>query len=127
MEIWVTLKQVDLFTNIETLLADGIGHFHKGTLIYPEKENSKIYQKVHFMDDRVVMIRKSDYRSMVQLLNKRRGRARIVSQYGVMELDTELLSYVQSEEICVVEYKVYTGKDVVLHQKLEWKFSGIND
>lgn len=124
MMIHVLLTQYDLLEGTETVVAEGIGDLSGDTLVYREKAEPFYFHEVFFSDRRITLERKADIRSVTELVPMGKGRSTVYSPFGKMELTTVLNGWSREEDRWMAEYKVLSGDDTVLHQRLVWELKG---
>jgi uncharacterized beta-barrel protein YwiB (DUF1934 family) len=128
MQIHVKLTQFDITENQTAVLADGIADLTGNILRYAEKENPEVHHEIVFEETRIVLKRKADISSVTCLLPDRKGKSRVHSSYGIMELDAILQQYSREADRWTVQYQILDqeGK-AVTSQKLVWELKGVHE
>lgn len=119
MKVFVTLKAFDLIKGNEKILAEGPAILNDNTLLYKEPETNAKH-KITFQDD-IIIERKADVHSITRLEKNGQGSAIVESPYGVMTLEAECISLSKQNYCWLAEYRILSGNDVILHQRLEWR------
>ncbi|MCR5229719.1 MAG: DUF1934 domain-containing protein [Solobacterium sp.] len=127
MEINIKAMQFDLLENRFTLLAQGKGTLEGSTLIYRELADPAVRNEITFSDEGIILKRIADIRSTTVLKQGGRASASVRSPYGDMVLETELVGYRKDRGRWEAEYKIYSGPQLVTHQKFVWELSDIFD
>ncbi|MBE6121851.1 MAG: hypothetical protein E7190_03975 [Erysipelotrichaceae bacterium] len=124
MMIHVLLTQYDLLEGTGTVIAEGSGNLSGDTLIYREKAEPFYFHEVNFTDRKITLERKAEIRSVTELVPMGKGTSTVHSPFGKMELTTVLNGWSRQEDTWMVEYKVLSGDETVLHQRLVWELKG---
>ena len=119
MKTSVRLKQIDRFSGEEKILVQGQGLLNGNRLLYPESKDA--VQSVTFNDEEIILERKADVISRTELRKRGRGKSFIDSEFGRLELETELGRYERNDTVWLVEYRVLSGDEPVLDQILIWE------
>ena len=127
MEIRIRLTQYDYDEKKTTVLADGKGFLLNDTLTYQELDNPSVRHEVAFGKDQIVLERHADIKSRTILPLDGKGESRIISPYGIMELETEIEEYYQDDEVWMVQYSIFEDGREVTHQRLVWELKGVSD
>ena len=122
MKVRLKLISVDLDTQERKILADGAALFDGERLLYQEKDTGAKHQII-WKGDCMEIHRNAEITSITTLCKDGGGKTRIISEYGVMELDA-VCEYIQSADtLWTVVYRIENQGDVTLHQRLEWHIS----
>ena len=105
-------------------MADTSGDLSDETLTYLENGATPAECSVFFTHGHVCLRRQADIRSETELFDDQRGRAKVQSPWGVMELETRMIDQMIDEDRWFLEYEVLAGDEVVTHQKLIFEFEG---
>ncbi len=127
MKIWVQLIRKDLLEKTEEILADCNAIYKDQTLIYKEKDDDKSLHEIHWKEDEILILRKSEFKTEVHLNKIGKGIAKVHSQFGVMELETNLIQYDQNDDRWMIEYQIISQDDVVTHQQFIWILKGVEN
>ena len=120
MKVSLRMIRKDLLTNEEEVLLETEALLNGNRLLY--RESSDARQCVTFGSD-IVLERHSDITSRTVLKPHERGLSTIDSQYGTMEIETELVSFYRNENEWMAEYRLLSGKEVILHQRIVWQIA----
>jgi hypothetical protein len=99
------------------------GLLNGSRLLYPEDRHA--VQSVIFGEEEIILERKADVISRTVLRKRGRGKSFIDSEYGRLELETELSRYEKNDTVWLVEYRVLSGDDPVLDQILIWEIGPV--
>ena len=122
MKVRLKLISVDLDTQERKILADGAALFDGERLLYQEKDTGANHQII-WNGDCMEIHRNAEITSITTLCKDGGGKTRIISEYGVMELDA-VCEYIHTEDtLWTVVYRIENQGDVTLHQRLEWHIS----
>ncbi len=127
MKIKVRATQYNLLENSFTLLAEGEASLDGDLLIYRELADPSVRNEITFTDGSVTLKRIADIRSTTILLPDERGAATVRSPYGDMVLETELIGSRKDEERWETEYRIFSGDQIVTHQRFVWELSHFSD
>ena len=119
MKVHVKLRQIAMPGGEEKILADTRGLLNGERLLYPE--DTGIMHTVTFGAEEIILERKADVVSRTVLRKRGRGKSFIDSEYGRLELETELSRYEKNDTVWLVEYRVLSGDEPVLDQILIWE------
>lgn len=120
MRVQVTLKQVNLDTGEEKVIADGPAIMEEGRLRYKEDEE-KAFHDVHFSEEEVILERRAEVSSRTVLNRKRQSQSTVKSPWGDMNLDAKVNRIDMEKYRWTVEYELFSENERVLNQRLEWK------
>lgn len=123
MKVFVRLRQTDRVSGKETTLVQTQGLLNGSRLLYPEDRHA--VQSVIFGEDEIILERKADVISRTVLRKRGRGKSFIDSEYGRLELETELSRYEKNDTVWLVEYRVLSGDEPVLDQILIWEIGPV--
>lgn len=120
MRVQVTLKQMNLDTGEETIIADGPAIMEEGRLRYKE-DKEKAFHDVHFSEEEVVLERRADVSSKTVLNQKKKSKSTVKSPWGDMNLEAKTNLIKMEKQRWIVEYELFSENERVLNQRLEWK------
>ena len=89
--------------------------------------NPSVRHEIAFEKDQIILERHADIKSKTILPLDGRGKSRIISPYGIMELETEIEEYYQNDEVWMVQYSIFEDGREVTHQRLVWQLKGVKD
>ena len=119
MKVRVRLTAIESATGKVTVLADGVALYDGKRLLYKEK-GTGVKHEVTRTDKGLRIKRSADVTSVTDLPLKGRGSAKVISEYGVMEVEAVTESMTVDESCWVVEYRIESDGGSALHQRLEW-------
>ncbi len=120
VRVRIRLTKNDLLTGEAEILAETEALYDSGRLLYAEGNGYR--HRIFFADKNILIERNGpDMQSRIELYQDRKGTALVRSQYGDMELETELSVYVQREGFRSAEYRIFSGSDTVAHQRMTWE------
>lgn len=119
MKLRLQLISVNLDTNESQVLADCAALFDGKRLLYQEKDTGAKHQII-WKDDCMEIHRSAEITSITTLCKDGGGKTRIISEYGVMELDAVCEYIHTADTLWTVVYRIENQGEVTLHQKLEW-------
>ena len=119
MKVRLQLISVNLDTNESQVLADCAALFDGKRLLYQEKNTGAKHQ-ITLSDECLKIQRNADVTSITALRKDGGGNTRIISEYGVMELDAVCEYMHLTDTLWTVVYRIENQGEVTLHQKLEW-------
>lgn len=122
MKVGLKLFSVNLDTNESQVLADCAALFDGKRLLYQEKDTGAKHQ-ITLSDECLTIQRSADVTSITSLQKDGGGNTRIISEYGVMELDAVCEYMHVSDTLWSVVYRIESQGEVTLHQRLEWHIS----
>lgn len=122
MKVRLKLISVDLDTQERKILADGAALFDGERLLYQEKDTGAKHQII-WKGDCMEIHRNAEITSITTLCKDGGGKTRIISEYGVMELDAVCECIHTADTLWTVVYRIENQGDVTLHQRLEWHIS----
>ena len=122
MKVGLKLFSVNLDTDESQLLADCAALFDGRRLLYQEKDTGAKHQ-ITLSDECLKIQRNADVTSITALRKDGGGNTRIISEYGVMELDAVCEYMHVSDTLWSVVYRIESQGEVTLHQRLEWHIS----
>ncbi len=125
MRLHVTLNATDLMTGETVLLADSNAISKDGRLLYCEA-GTNVKHTVTVTEDSLIVERKDEITSRTTLCRDGGGHTIIDSPYGRMELQVCTEEMHLNGNLWSVQYRVLSGNETTLHQKLEWKFYSIS-
>lgn len=120
MRVQVTLKQINLDTGEEKVIADGPAIMEEGRLRYKE-DAEKAFHDVHFSEEEVILERRADVSSRTVLNRKKQSQSTVKSPWGDMNLDAKVNRIDMEKYRWAVEYELFSENERVLNQRLEWK------
>lgn len=124
MRVTVILIQKDLTNREEHIIADGPALLTGDKLVYVEKDTN-LRHTVTFGSDEVILERAGEYPSRT-VLKAGKGISSVDSPYGKMVMETRLKKKSKTPNLWMVEYQIVSGGDIVLHQQLQWRITGLN-
>jgi hypothetical protein len=124
MKVHIRLRRTDFLEKKEEIIADTNGLFNDERLLYLE-EDGKTHQKITFHDNAVIIDREGTYGSKIVLPDDAAGQCMVYSPYGEMAMDASLCDKHKEDGKWLVEYKISSAQQLVMHVKLEWEFSAI--
>ena len=122
MKVRLKLISVYLDTQERKILADGAALFDGERLLYQEKDTGAKHQII-WKGDCMEIHRNAEITSITTLCKDGGGKTRIISEYGVMELDAVCEYIHTADTLWTVVYRIENQGDVTLHQRLEWHIS----
>ena len=120
MKVSLRMIRKDLLTNEEEVLLETEALLNGNRLLYRESENAR--QSVMFGHE-IILERHADVTSCTVLKPLGRGISTVDSIYGTMEMETELVDAKRTEEEWMAEYRLLSGKETVLHQRIIWQIA----
>ena len=119
MKVNIKLTQTDRFTGVQTTLIQTQGLLNGNRLLYPEDKGA--VQSVTFSGEEIILERRADVISRTVLRKGGKGKSFIDSEYGRLELETQLSRYEKNDTFWLVEYRILSGNAPVLDQTLVWQ------
>ena len=119
MRVRMIMKRTDVSTGEEEILPAANAILRDTDLLYREADTGASVC-VSFMDDTVVIERRSEVTSRTELHLDREGTAVISSPYGTMELDTYMSDCTKMFDKWTVTYKITYSEETAVEQKIEW-------
>lgn len=120
MRVQVTLKQINLDTGEEKVIADGPAIMEKGRLRYREDREKAIHD-VHFSEEEVILERRADISSRTVLTNGKQSQSTVKSPWGDMNLQAKTNLIQMEKERWIVEYELFSENERILNQRLQWE------
>lgn len=114
------MKQINLDTGEEKVIADGPAIMEEGRLRYKEDEQ-KAFHDVHFSEEEVILERRADVSSRTVLNRKKQSQSTVKSPWGDMNLEAKVNRIDMEKYRWTVEYELFSENERVLNQRLEWK------
>ena len=120
MRVQVTLKQINLDTGEEKIIADGPAIMEEGRLRYREDQEKAIHD-VHFSEKEVILERRAEISSRTVLSNERDSHSMVKSPWGDMNLEAKTNRISMEKERWIVEYELFSENERILNQRLQWE------
>ncbi len=127
MRVKIVCTKFDLLDHTSEVLCDAQGILRNDTLIYKENSEENALHEITFSEDELILKRKAEITSETHLLRGAKGKAKVFSPYGLMEMETFTMALEKNDELWSAEYKILNGSEAVTYQKLVWQIRGINE